>query len=94
MASRSRFVIQNEIGRPMILNIEPEGTFFRLDAGQEVSVTDVYCSAPVTLMFTCEAGGDPVVSIWPGDGEVRVEKDGIDVLELNGPIPGSVGFQA
>ena len=26
--------------------------------------------------------GDPIVSIWPGDGEVRVEKEGIDVLEL------------
>ncbi len=91
MASQSRFVLQNDLGRPMILNIEPEGMFFRLEEGHEVSVTDIYSNAPVTLKFTCEGGGDPVVSIWPGDGEVKVEQDGRDVLELNAPIPGSVG---
>ena len=26
--------------------------------------------------------GDTIVSVWPGDGEVRVEKDGVDVFDL------------
>jgi hypothetical protein len=94
MAGQSKFVIQNDLGRPMILNIEPEGMFFRLDDGQEVSVTDSYHIAPVTLKIARENGGDPIVSIWPGDGEVKVEKDGIDVLEYNGPIRGPIGSQS
>ncbi len=94
MTSQSKFVIQNDLGRPMILNIEPEGAFFQLDEGQEVLVTDVYGKAPVTLKITGEAGSDPILSIWPGDGEVTVEKDGIDLLEWGGPIHGSTGFQA
>jgi hypothetical protein len=94
MVSQSRFVIHNDIGKPMTLNIEPEGTFFRLDEGQEVSVTDRYLMAPVTLKLSCDDGGDPILSIWPGDGEVKVEKDGIDVLECNGPVHGPLGSQA
>ncbi len=94
MANNGRFVIHNDLGRSMNLNVEPEGVFFRLDEGQEVVVTDIYDKAPVTLRITREAEGDPVLSIWPGDGEVTVEKDGIDLLEWDGPIPGSVGIQA
>jgi hypothetical protein len=93
MANQSRFVIQNDFGRPLILNIEPEAAFFQLDEGQEVSVTDVYSKAPVTLKISHDEGGEPILSIWPGDGEVTVEKDGIDVLEWDGPIHGSLGFQ-
>ena len=82
MANLSRFVIRNDFSRPVVLNIEPEGAFFPLGQGQEVSVTDVFTSAPVTLKFTSEANGEPIISVWPGDGEVRVEKDGVNVLDL------------
>lgn len=82
MANLSRFVIRNDLPKPVVLNIEPEGAFFPLGQGQEVSVTDVFTSAPVTLKLTSEASGEPVISIWPGDGEVRVEKDGVNVLDL------------
>ncbi len=94
MVNRSRFVIHNDLGKPMILNIEPEGHFFPLHEGNEVSVTDEYCSAPVTLKISSDERGDPVLSIWPGDGEVKVEKDGFDVLELNRPIHDSLETQA
>jgi hypothetical protein len=47
-----------------------------------VSVLDVFTAAPVTVKLTTSNGGHPILSIWPGDGEVRVEKDGIDVLDL------------
>jgi hypothetical protein len=79
--NRSRFVIRND-GRPMNLNIEPEGVFFQLDEGHEVSVTDVFSIEPATLIISCDKGGDPVVSIWPGDGKGKVEKNGFDVLDL------------
>jgi hypothetical protein len=66
----------------MILNIEPEGAFFQLDTGNAVSVIDSYSSSPVTLKISRSEDGDPIISIWPGDGEVKVEKDGRDVLDL------------
>jgi hypothetical protein len=82
MTHRNHFVIRNDFSRPLTLNVEPEGVFFRLDKGEEVSVTDVFKKAPVTLRLANSDKGDPIISIWPGDGEVRVEKDGIDVFDL------------
>ena len=82
MAHHNHFLIRNDLGRSLTLNIEPEGVFFPLGKGEEVSVTDVFTTAPVTLKLTSSGTGDPIVSIWPGDGEVRVEKDGVDLFEL------------
>jgi hypothetical protein len=82
MAKRNQFLIQNDLPKPVTLNIEPEGAFFLLGPGEEVTVRDVFTTAPVTVKLEAPDGGPPIVSIWPGDGEVRVEKDGADVLEL------------
>jgi hypothetical protein len=82
MAQQNHFIIRNELSKPLTLNLEPEGSFFPLGNEEEVSVSEVFTAAPVTVILTHSDKGDPIVSIWPGDGEVRVEKDGIDVLEL------------
>ncbi len=82
MTQRNRFVVRNDLTRPLTLNIEPEGAFFRLGKGEEASVVDVFTTIPVTIKLTDSDKGEPILSIWPGDGEVRVEKDGVDVLEL------------
>ena len=34
------------------------------------------------VKLTASVKGEPILSIWPGDGEVRVEKDGVDVFDL------------
>ena len=81
MAHQNRFMIRNEFSRPLTLNIEPEGAFFLLGNGAEVSVIDVFTAAPVTVILNHSDTGDPLVSIWPGDGDVRVEKDGVDLLD-------------
>ena len=82
MAHHNQFVIRNDLSKSLTLNIEPEGAFFPLGKGEEVSVIDVFTTAPVTVKLTSSDKGDPIVSIWPGDGEVRVEKDGVDVFDL------------
>ena len=87
MSRHNQFVIRNDLPKPVTLNIEPEGAFFPLNKGEEVTVKEVFESAPVTIKLTQSDDGDPIVSIWPGDGEVRVEKDGSDVLDF---IPHSV----
>lgn len=82
MAQKTEFMIRNDQARSLILNIEPEGAFFALKAGEEVTVVDRFTERPVTVTFTNSEKGESVLSIWPGDGEVRVEKNGMDVLEL------------
>jgi len=81
MARHNRFVIRNDLSNPVTLNIEPEGAFVSLGKGEEVSVTDDFTDTPVTIKL-CDSAGGPIISIWPGDGNVRVEKDGVDVLDL------------
>jgi hypothetical protein len=82
MAHRSQFVICNDSFPVLTLNIEPEGAFFPLAKGEEVSVIDAYTTSPVTVRLTTSAKGDPIVSLWPGDGDVRVEKNGVNVFDL------------
>lgn len=82
MRSNNRFMIHNNSAKSLELYIEPEGACFMLVKGQEVSVSDVFTTAPVTVRITTNDSGDPIVSIWPGDGEVKVEKDGVDVLDM------------
>jgi hypothetical protein len=91
MSHNNHFVIRNGLSKSLMLNIEPEGVFFPLEKGEEVSVTDMFTTAPVTIKLSSSDQGDPIVSIWPGDGEVQVQKDGVDVLEL---IQNSVGVGA
>jgi hypothetical protein len=82
MANRNQFVIQNDLPKSLTLNIEPEGALFSLGEGAQVTVFDEFTHAPVTLKLTASDKGDPILSIWPGDGDVRVEKDGADLLDL------------
>ena len=65
----------------MILNVEPEGAFFPLDRGRKVFVVDASETLPVTLRFSRGEHGESILSIWPGDGDVRVEKDGVNLLD-------------
>jgi hypothetical protein len=82
MAHRNHFIIRNDFQSSLTLNIEPEGAFFPLGRGEQVSVSEVFATAPVTVELERSDAGDPIVSIWPGDGDVKVEKDGVDVLQM------------
>ena len=46
MAQQNRFMIRNDLSKPLTLNIEPEGSFFPLGNGEEVSVIEVFTAAP------------------------------------------------
>jgi hypothetical protein len=81
MPHHSRFLIQNDLSVPVFVNIEPECVQVSLASGEKVTVQDTFEKEPVTLKVESDKG-DTIISVWPGDGEVRVEKDGIDVFEL------------
>lgn len=82
MAHRNHFLIRNDSATTLTLNIEPEGAFFLLQKGEAVYVFDEFETTPVSLTWSTTDQGAPIVSLWPGDGEIRVEKDGIDVFDL------------
>ena len=82
MTRQNRFVIHNDLSKTLLLNIEPEGAFFPLQAGEEVAVKEAFSSIPLTLKVAGTSEGEVVVSIWPGDGEVCVQQGGFDVLDL------------
>jgi hypothetical protein len=85
MSNLNRFAIQNDLSEPAILNIEPEGQFLPLVEGEEVVVVDAYAEHPVTVRLGKTDEGRLVISIWPGDGEVGVEKGGVNVFEEGAP---------
>jgi hypothetical protein len=82
MTQRSEFVICNDQSKILVLNIEPEAVRFALLKGEEVKVTHVFETSPVTIKLTASERSELFLSIWPGDGDVMVLKDGINVLDL------------
>lgn len=82
MAHPNRFLVRNDSPTTLTPNIEPKGAFFLLQKGEEVCVFDEFKTTPVSLHWTTSDQGAPIVSLWPGDGEIRVEKNGIDVFDL------------
>jgi hypothetical protein len=81
MINYSRFVIQNDLSGPAIVNIEPECVQISLHPGEKVTVQDAYDKEPVTLKVESD-NGETIISVWPGDGKVTVEKDGVDAFDL------------
>ncbi|HEX5442289.1 MAG TPA: hypothetical protein VFW87_00610 [Pirellulales bacterium] len=81
MKAQNQFVIQNDTPGPVILNIEPECFHYPLASGDKVTVREIFSREPLTLKVE-SSGGETIISMWPGDGDVRVEKHGINVLEL------------
>jgi hypothetical protein len=66
----------------LLLSIEPEAILLPLEKDEEVTVHDPFIEKPVTITVTSTGSGETVLSIWPGDGVVRVCKDGVDVFDL------------
>jgi len=53
----NRFTIGNDLAEPLSLNIEPEGVFFPLASGEEVTVVDEFTSYPVMIKLSQLEGG-------------------------------------
>ncbi len=81
MSSPSRFVIENSSSVALLLCVEPEGAVFPLAVGELVTVIDPFVMMPATLRFSVGDAGEPFLSVWPGDGDTRVEKNGVNLLD-------------
>jgi hypothetical protein len=65
----------------VIVNVEPECVQVHLASGEKVTVQNAFENEPVTLKVDSD-NGQTIISVWPGDGDVRIEKDGVDVFDL------------
>jgi len=81
MASETVFLVENDTDEDFDIYVEPECFLVRLEHGERVTVRDSYESAPVTVRIGKGESGERVLSLWPGDGDVVVEKNGINVMD-------------
>ena len=75
----SLFTIDNDSTRPFSIHVEPEGFVVILQPGEHVTVRDEYDKFCLTVRMGIDDRGATVLSIWPGDGFVGVERDGIRI---------------
>ena len=77
----SMFVIENTSADDVTLYVEPEGHVVTLAPEESVVVKDEFDKAAVVLRLSKEPDGGIALSIWPGDGDTVVLKNGKDVLD-------------
>jgi hypothetical protein len=78
----NRFTIRNNFSGTLLLAVEPEAAIVSLAAGDEVQVSEQFDNEPVSLNVSINDEGLPLIAVWPGDGTLRVEKGGVNVLDL------------
>jgi hypothetical protein len=75
--------IRNKLADEIVLNLEPESVLVRLRSGESVNVFDEGGLSNARLDLS-RLRGDLVISLWPGDGGLRVEKNGVDIMNETG----------
>ena len=81
MPTTTQFMIENDSDGDFDVYIEPECFVVRMKQGDCLTVRESYSESPVTVRVGKDETGRTVVSLWPGDGDVVVEKDGVNVME-------------
>jgi len=79
---KNTFFIHNNSSNATMIILEPEGFCFHLIPDEKISILDSSVIDPVTIRIDTNQTGACILSIWPGDGDVRVEKNGIDVFDI------------
>ena len=82
VAHFNHFSICNDFSGTLLLAVEPEGAVVPLVEGEEVRVSEQFDSVPVTLNVSLSEEGCPLIAIWPGDGTLLVEKNGVNLMDL------------
>jgi hypothetical protein len=84
MRNSTKFIVENDCKSDLKVWVEPEAHPVTLSPGEEVIVHDEFQNSPVTVRVSRDDAGFPMLSIWPGDGETIVEKNGHNVLRRSG----------
>ncbi len=81
MTAQNVFNIKNGMQIPLEIHIEPEAVIITLQENESVAVYDAFTMEPATVSVEKESKSHLVLSVWPGDGNVSVRKNGVDVFE-------------
>lgn len=74
MSSISTFSIQNKTPRRIEGHLEPECWPFSIDVGESLMIRGTYDAEPPSIQLSDGENGPVFVAIFPGDGDVTVEK--------------------
>ena len=83
MGNTATFFVENDCESVPAVHVEPEGLVVALESKEKILVHDDYKESPVTLVVSEIEVGERVLSIWPGDGNTIVTKNGKDVLDMS-----------
>ena len=81
MPNSTEFLIENDCTSDISIWVEPWAHPVPLSPGEEIVVRDVYRKSSVTVRVSTDDAGSPMLSIWPGDGDTVVTKNGQDVVD-------------
>ena len=81
MPNKNNFLIDNDTGDDFAVHVEPECFVVHLKHGECLTVMETYSIAPITLRIGKDETNRTVISIWPGDGDVVVERNGVNVMD-------------
>ncbi len=82
MSNVNKFLIDNDTDDDFAVHVEPECFIVQLKKGECLTVREKYSTAPMTLRIGKDEHNRTVISIWPGDGDVVVERNGVNVMDL------------
>ena len=81
MPDSTKFTIENDCKSELSVWVEPEAHPVPLLPGEELVIHDKYQKSPLTVRVSQDDAGLPMLSIWPGDVEAIVKKNGQNVLD-------------
>lgn len=81
MPNVNRFLIDTMTAEVLEVFVEPECVALHIANGECITVHEKYTTEPVTVRVNKDVNGKLLISLWPGDGDIVVEKNGINVME-------------
>ena len=74
----SVIAVENRTSKEMQFQIEPECTLFEVPCGKTFEITGTYQNEPITIQFS-DHGGEIFGAIFPGDGDVIIRMEGMEI---------------
>lgn len=81
MTIRSSFVIENKSSKSLEFHLEPECWPFSLESEKSMVVRCNYEAEAPSVQFSDADDGSIFGAVFPGDGDVAVEIEGVNILD-------------
>jgi len=82
MKKYTHCVIENDENLDLHIIVEPEAHYVPLKEYEKVIVYGDQPASPITIRVSNDHSGKVFLALWPGDGDMIVEKDGKNIFDL------------